>query len=180
MVKNPRPETPLFVGDEQLRALTELADIFATSVYPKLIPSSIASPGIGNSTPIVIPKQPRVTTQGNHSEKPRVPESSIENINNPKHKYNLRSANANHIASVCDFDLTVAANLINSALSFKCDSHFLTFPVNNPYDYEFNTTSPLINAIFHPDTGEIMTYRKLIKDENTRDIWLRLFANKLG
>ena len=43
-LKNPRPETPLFVGDEQVRALTELADIFATSVYPKLIPSNIASP----------------------------------------------------------------------------------------------------------------------------------------
>ena len=79
-----------------------------------------------------------------------------------------------------DFDLTVATNIINSALSFKCDSHFTTFPIHDPYDYEFNTSSPLINAIFHPDTGEIMTYRKLIKDENTRDIWLRLFANKLG
>ena len=79
-----------------------------------------------------------------------------------------------------DFDPTVAENLINSALSFKCDSHFSTFPVHEPYDYEFNTTSPLINAIFHPDTREIMAYRKLIKDENTREIWLRSFANEFG
>ena len=60
-LKNPRPETPLFVGDEQFRALTELAEIFATSIYPKLIPSNIAtSPRIGKTSSHIL----YVRTQG--------------------------------------------------------------------------------------------------------------------
>ena len=44
-IKNPHPETPLFVGDNQLRALTQLADIFATSLHPKIFPQILLHPG---------------------------------------------------------------------------------------------------------------------------------------
>ena len=44
-----------------------------------------------------------------------------------------------------------------------------------------NTSVPsLTNAIFDPNTGEVMTFRKLIQNEDTREIWQRLFANELG
>ena len=43
-LKNSTPETPLFVRDKQVRALTELADIFASLIYPKLAPSNVAIP----------------------------------------------------------------------------------------------------------------------------------------
>lgn len=61
-LKNPNSSKPLFLGDDQLCALTKLADIFASVVTPKHAPSNIASPRVGNNRPIQIPAKPRVPT----------------------------------------------------------------------------------------------------------------------
>ena len=169
-IKNPSPETPLFVGDEQLRALTELAEIFASSVYNKIIPANPASPRLGNQNPS---RKPRV--------KQRTPTNEDGDIDPPETtRYNLRSR-ANHLCTIKDFDIQYANSIMNKAFSFSTDSHLTPFLSSDPYDYEFNTTSlNLINAIYHPDTGEAMTYRKLIKDEFFRETWLKSFANELG
>ena len=39
---------PFYISDEQLHALTQLADIFASSIMPKSIPSNTASPRLLN------------------------------------------------------------------------------------------------------------------------------------
>ena len=178
-LKNPHPATPLFVGDTQLRALTQLADIFASTVIPKLIPSNAASPRLQNNTPLDISTKPRVpsNTAANNPKQPRV-QPRPKQTTTPK--YNLRSRPINYLASVQDFSIDNANNIMNSAFNYSSDSSFTPFPPNDPYDYELNTSSPIINAIYHPKTGEIMTYRKLIKDESTRDTWTRSFANELG
>ena len=47
------------------------------------------------------------------------------------------------------------------ALTFPTHTTFTPIPDNNSYKYIMNTSVMfLINAIFNPDTGEIMTYKK--------------------
>ena len=138
--------------------MTELADIFVTSVQPKLLPSNATSPRVGNNKPLEFSEKPRVLI-----EKPRVD-------NNNTNRYNLRSHKSNYIATVKDFNTDVAKNIMNNAFTYKCNDTFTEFLTNDPYDYEMNTSSELFNAIFNPDTREIMTYGKLIKDEKTREI----------
>ena len=67
-IKNPHPATLLFVGNDQLREFTQLAEIFATSLYPKILPQNTTSPKVGNQTNPI--EKPRV--QQNIA-KPRVP-----------------------------------------------------------------------------------------------------------
>ena len=70
-IKNPHPETPLFLGNKQSRALTQVADIFAAPLYPKNVPQNIASPRLANTqnpfektrVPNKNSKTPRVNTQ---------------------------------------------------------------------------------------------------------------------
>lgn len=38
----------------------------------------------------------------------------------------------------------------------------------------------MANAVLHPETGEAMEYRALVKNPNTQAIWTRSFANELG
>ena len=59
-------------------------------------------------------------------------------------------------------------------------STFTPPPDDNPYDYSMNNDMhSLTNAIFDPDTGKIMTYRKLIKKKETKATWERSFSNEL-
>ena len=71
-IKNPHLEVPFYIGDDQLHALTELADIFASFIVPKIIPANTASPHLLNhSNPL---EKPRVPPDNNN--KPRVDNKS--------------------------------------------------------------------------------------------------------
>ena len=80
-LKNPTPENPLFISDDQVCALTGIANIFASSIYPKLTPSNIAIPRVGSSTPIVVPKQTRVSPPANQPKKQGYPPILKESTN---------------------------------------------------------------------------------------------------
>ena len=52
---------------------------------------------------------------------------------------------------------------------FAQTQQFTAPPENDPDNYNMNNLVPsLINAIFDPDTGKVMTYRKLIEKDNTK------------
>ena len=66
-LKNTSSSTPLFIGNKQLRALSYLAQIFASAIYPCLMPQNAASLQLNNQNLIDIApintknKQPRKT-----------------------------------------------------------------------------------------------------------------------
>ena len=63
----------------------------------------------------------------------------------------------------------------------KPNQQFHLPPTDYPYNYKFNTTMlNWVNAIFHPETGKMMAYRKLIESPDTWQIWLTLFANEIS
>ena len=69
---------------------------------------------------------------------------------------------------------------MNKALQNTLAS-FTPPPEDDVYDYTMsNDMINLANALFDPNTGKIMTYKKLTKNNTTRDIWEKLFANELG
>ena len=55
---------------------------------------------------------------------------------------------------------------MRNAFEFLPDNALTPLPDNDPYKYDMNLSVPsLINAIFDPQPGELMMYRKLIKKQ---------------
>mmetsp|Transcript_1178 Transcript_1178/g.1097 ORF Transcript_1178/g.1097 Transcript_1178/m.1097 type:complete len:81 (+) Transcript_1178:552-794(+) len=54
--------------------------------------------------------------------------------------------------------------------------------LNNIHERKYPIVNPLqmANSIVDPQTGNSLEYRHIIKNDKTRDIWNKSFANELG
>ena len=110
-----------------MQALTQLADIFANAIYPKIIPQNIASTPINNRTnPLEIPSVPPTNTkktrvQNNNQTQP----TSI-----PTMQYNLRPRVAHSLVKI--FYIENANQTMDKV--FAHTQQFTSPPVNNLYN----------------------------------------------
>jgi hypothetical protein len=69
-------------------------------------------------------------------------------------------------------------NLTNNCLPFLAQ---ILAAINSEHDnFELHNNIELANDIFDPKTGQSLTYRKLIKHPEYKDVWKRSAANEFG
>ena len=162
-LQNPAPATPFAnMGNDRLQALRHLAQIFH-SALPNAQPAA-ASPRVQVQPAPRVQAQPspRVPTPTSlrvpAPTSPRVPTHPSPRVtraqaNQPR--YPTRAHSANHVA---------------------------TMPPNVPLlpPAATNPIPHFAHAVIDPDTGFAQEYRHLIKNEQTKALWTRSFANELG
>jgi hypothetical protein len=142
-LEKPHPTTPFNIGNEQVRALRQLADIFSNATKPLAAPTTTAKS---------VEPAPALRVEDQTQETPE-----------PTHQHFTRSqARAN---------ATIVNHLWEPTLG--TDAYTTASPTPNMY-------IPMANAVLHPETGEVMSYDKLIMDPATQSTWKRSAANEFG
>ena len=105
----------------------------------------------------------QATTYQNQGCPPAEPTNNTNIPHQPQPYYNLWPCLwVNNVTQY--FKINEANKIMPKALTFPTDTTFTPIPDNNHYKYIMHTSVMfLINAIFNPDTGEIMTYKKWSK-----------------
>jgi hypothetical protein len=138
--EKPHPATPFNIGNEQVRALQQLTDIFSNATKPLTARTNYNSKISGTCT----------SSEGGG------PDTG---------------------------DTSTYASTFHSQSSTSQRHHCQ--PSSGAYAYTTASPTPnmyirMANAFLHPETGEVMSYNKLITDPETQSTWKRSTANKFG
>ena len=196
ILKHPTPPTTYpHLGDEKMKALNDLADIFNTTIetptrLPRVQPTIALPPlPIPVPAPTILPASPRVIapTTITPPTSPKSHRASAPRVQKPTpvtpekiHRYPTR--NQSNIALA--IDKLVESTNHRAHLAAEHSAHHVA-TINNNTDLfenaEINTVpTNWANAIVDDESGEVLEYRHLIKREKYRKQSEHSFANEIG
>jgi hypothetical protein len=198
-LQHPHPATPfLQLGDPDIQALRQLADIFDRSILshpsaPGVTPATSSAPGVKPAEPNVtcpearpVPRpgsQPTPPLVTHFADTPVQPERPATSPTLPAPSYNLRSRTptTGHRHNLRQRSWT--SNLHHALAAL--DPNFYQATPSVPLDTMFEspaimTPAEFANAVTDPITGKQLEYRHLITDPTTKQVWLTSSANEFG
>ena len=197
-LQNPTLSGPLAPSEPHLQALRDLSDIFTASIRTPTSSNPAPSPRVIETNPAPPPRVPpllpaplpRVVNDNNtpttppRNHRPYVPQITPDRSMAParpsQHRYNTRSQGPHLIQH------TVTVQTDSPRFSIRTQNWTTgalhAFLINEWIQSTAQTFQPMVaNHVIDESTGKILQYKDLInRDEATRILWNRSFANELG
>lgn len=160
-LRNPHPASPLVpIGTEELQALEQLSEIFGNAV-PRV------DTGTGDKPAL---RQPQVN------------DSKIHAMQTRQETRNQQPApRVEHMSNQATLQPPKAPAPPPSITQLRADLHNVVNTQPMPTStMEWTNFMHVANAVLHPDTGQPMEYRELIRHPKTTADWLISSANEFG
>jgi hypothetical protein len=160
-IRNPSPASPLAaIGDEQMKAIKQLSEIFTASVQPVPTPTALPPRVPAASRRIPIPLSLTLPTPPEPVRLPKVGRT-------PTLPFPARGP---HLIPTDPDDISLPA---------PTQSHLRRSPRSHNSNVHVISPDESANAVIHETTGRSMNYRLLIEGPDKK-LWLHSQANDLG
>jgi hypothetical protein len=174
--QNPHPEVPFAsVGDDTVKALTDLAAIFKLKLQQAPSLATQASPATIIQRPNLIPFPPQISTSPMPDKRQTRSQTTIHTPDIPFMPLAPRVVTPRTLHHSPPRVPNGSLELTPCNLSQDDFCEMEISLGNNHWSQRHHA-----NAVIHPITGNEMEYSALVKDPRLQPLWIRGFGNKCG